>query len=112
MADRIHRITMFKIPEKSDQKAMMERYQLLVDTALQNDKPYILSAVIGTAEDGPLAQGFTIVSKTEFASMADMAYYDDSDPAHQSLKQFVRSIRCEGICTVYFTPSVVGGTSA
>jgi hypothetical protein len=37
---------------------------------------------VGPAEEDPRSQGYTLVSKTEFASMDDMKYYDNECPAH------------------------------
>lgn len=66
--------------------------------------------VVGPAEADARSQGYTLVSKTEFADMADMKYYDEACKAHSDLKVFVKTLGVEGVMTVYFTPKVVGGT--
>lgn len=78
---------------------------------LQDGKPYILNLAVGPAEADPRSQGFTLVSKSEFASMQDMKYYDNDCPHHQALKDFAKTLTLEGIMTVYFTPQVVGNFS-
>ena len=40
----------------------------------------------GLVTDPERAKGFTVVGKTEFASMEDMQFYDLECPAHQNLK--------------------------
>lgn len=75
----------------------------------QDGKPYILSMVVGPAEADPRSQGYTLVSKTEFASMEDMKYYDEECPAHGVIKSFVKELTVDGILTVYFKPQAMGG---
>lgn len=66
--------------------------------------------VVGAADEDARSQGFTFVSKTEFASMDDMKYYDDGCQAHQALKDFVKgNLKPEGVMTVYFQPQAMGG---
>ncbi|GKU02017.1 unnamed protein product [Fusarium langsethiae] len=110
MANRVHRITMFKLPSKDDQAKLLDQYHKL-DAAQQKDgKPYILSMVVGAADEDARSQGYTFVSKTEFASMDDMKYYDDGCQAHQALKDFVKgNLSPEGLMTVYFKPQAIGG---
>lgn len=68
---------------------------------------------MGPAEEDARSQGFTLISKSEFASLEDMKYYDDQCEAHQALKSFAME-KCEvkGLLTVYFKPQVVGGCAA
>ena len=40
----------------------------------------------------PRNEGYTVVSKTEFASMEDMKYYDDSCAAHEKLRVAARTL--------------------
>ena len=127
MANRVHRITMFKLPSKDDQAKLLDQYHKL-DAAqqrvtftqssiisndtnhFQDGKPYILSMVVGAADEDARSQGYTFVSKTEFASMDDMKYYDDGCQAHQALKDFVKgNLSPEGVMTVYFKPQAIGG---
>ncbi|KAK6066773.1 stress responsive a b barrel domain-containing protein [Seiridium cupressi] len=139
MAGRIHRVTMFKLPEPEHQKQLIEAYktlsknqqkvsaqealqgpmpatqllllpvapvQLASDPA-QDGKPYILSLDVGSAKDDPRSQGFTVVSKTNFASLDDMKYYDEKCEAHAALKAFAKQNLTiqggpSGVLTVYF----------
>ncbi|POR33284.1 Uncharacterized protein TPAR_06528, partial [Tolypocladium paradoxum] len=111
MADRVHRITMFKIPKAEDQQTLIESYKIVDATNQKDGKPYILSLVVGRAEDDPRSQGFTVVCKTEFASLDDLKYYDNACQAHQSLRAVAQTLTIEGIQTVYFKPQVVGGAA-
>lgn len=64
---------------------------------------------VGPAEADPRSQGYTLISKTEFASLDDMKYYDTDCPAHAALKAKITEVTCEGIMTVYFKPQAIGG---
>lgn len=46
----------------------------------------------GVVTDPERAKGFTVVGKTEFASMEDMKFYDFDCPAHQNLKALAGSL--------------------
>ncbi|KAF4806665.1 hypothetical protein CGCSCA5_v014156 [Colletotrichum siamense] len=108
MADRVHRVTMFKIADEGQKKQLIEQYKKLGDSQKKDGKPYILSMVVGPAVDDPRAQGFTIVAKTEFASLEDMKYYDDECAAHGALKSFVKEkLTVGGVMSVYFKPEAV-----
>ncbi|KAF5027259.1 hypothetical protein F66182_632 [Fusarium sp. NRRL 66182] len=110
MADRVHRVTMFKLPNKDDQDKLLEQYDKLNASQQKNGKPYILSVVVGVADEDARSQGYTVVCKTEFASMEDMKFYDEGCEAHDALRQFVQSsLKPEGVLTVFFTPRAVGG---
>jgi hypothetical protein len=128
MANRVHRITMFKLPSKDEQAKLLDQYHKLnasqqkvsrlqlylclytSDHLFKDGKPYILSMVVGAADEDARSQGYTFVSKTEFASMDDMKYYDEGCQAHQALKDFVKgSLNPQGVMTVYFKPQAVGG---
>lgn len=63
--------------------------------------------VVGPAEDDPRSQGYTLVSKTEFASLEDLKFYDDECAAHGELKGLVGQLKHEGILTVYFKPAAI-----
>ncbi|KAF7544904.1 hypothetical protein G7Z17_g9587 [Cylindrodendrum hubeiense] len=110
MADRVHRVTMFKMPSKDDQAKLFKQYETLGAEQQRNGKPYILSMVVGPADEDARSQGYTLVSKTEFANMDDMKYYDVDCKAHDDLKVFVKTLDVEGVLTVYFKPTVIGGT--
>ncbi|KXH62497.1 stress responsive A/B Barrel domain-containing protein [Colletotrichum salicis] len=108
MADRIHRVTMFKIANEGQQKELIEQYKILGGSHKKDGKPYILSMVVGPAVDDPRAQGFTVVAKTEFASLEDMKYYDDECAAHGVLKSFVKgNLTVGGVMSVYFKPEAI-----
>ncbi|KAF5611269.1 stress responsive A B barrel domain protein [Fusarium subglutinans] len=110
MANRVHRITMFKLPSKDEQAKLLDQYHKLNASQQKDGKPYILSMVVGAADEDARSQGYTFVSKTEFASMEDMKYYDEGCQAHQALKDFVKgSLNPQGVMTVYFKPQAVGG---
>ncbi|KAM5346563.1 hypothetical protein ACJ41O_009568 [Fusarium nematophilum] len=109
MADRVHRITMFKLPGKDDQAKLLEQYKKLSASQQKDGKPYILSMVVGAADEDARSQGFTFVSKTEFANREDMKFYDDECPAHQELKGLVKTLTVDGVMTVFFKPQAVGG---
>lgn len=80
--------------------------------AKQDGKQYILSMSVGPAEEDSRSQGFTIVSKTEFASLDDMRYYDTDCEAHADLKSYIKDVTCEGVLTVYMKPEITGGIAA
>ncbi|KAF5619735.1 stress responsive A B barrel domain protein, partial [Fusarium tjaetaba] len=82
MANRVHRITMFKLPSKDEQAKLLDQYHKLNASQQKDGKPYILSMVVGAADEDARSQGYTFVSKTEFASMEDMKYYDEGCQAH------------------------------
>lgn len=77
----------------------------------QGGKPYLRSVVVGKPEEDPRAQGYTLCAKTEFASLEDMKYYDEECPGHQKLKGVAKTLTVEGIMSVYFKPSLVGGAT-
>lgn len=112
MAERVHRVTMFKMPKEDDRAKMLEQYKVMAAENKRDGKPYILSMTVGPAEEDPRSQGYTLVSKTEFASMDDMEYYDNECPAHGQIKALVPSLTVEGILTVYFKAAATGGAEA
>lgn len=73
----------------------------------QDGKPYILSLVIGPAEENPRSKGFTFVSKTEFANLDDMRFYDEQCPAHKVLKGLAGEfgVGPDDVLSVHYTPS-------
>ncbi len=68
--------------------------------------------VVGPAEEDPRSQGYTLVSKTEFANLEDMKYYDEGCPAHGAVKAFIKTLTVDGIMTVYFKAQATGGIEA
>lgn len=81
------------------------------DSWEKDGKPYILSLAAGPAEPDQRSQGYTFVSKSEFASLDDMKYYDHECPAHQALKKVAFTLGVEGVLTVYFKPQITGGVA-
>ena len=63
-----------------------------LSSLIQDGKPYILYMCAGLVTDPERAKGFTVVGKTEFASMDDMKFYDFECPAHQNLKALAGSL--------------------
>ncbi|KAL6858124.1 hypothetical protein ACO1O0_005576 [Amphichorda felina] len=128
MADRIHRVTMFKMPKEEDRQRMLEQYrQMAKDNqkasstlayfitqrpSPRDGKPYILSMTVGPAEDDPRSQGYTLVSKSEFASMEDMRYFENECPAHGEVRSLIKALTVDGILTVYFKAQATGGIEA
>ncbi|ORY55293.1 stress responsive A/B barrel domain-containing protein [Pseudomassariella vexata] len=106
MAGRIHRITMFKLPDPEGQQKLIDAYKTLGQKQKKDGKPYILSMTTGPAMEDPRSQGWTVVSKTEFASLNDMKYYDDQCEAHAELKSLAKGLGIQGgpagVMTVYF----------
>ncbi|KAG6041323.1 hypothetical protein E4U41_004975 [Claviceps citrina] len=111
MASRVHRITMFRLPDQANQQRLIQAYKTVDQTNRKDGKPYILSLAVGLAEEDPRSQGYTVACKMEFASMDDMKYYDDICQAHQALKATAKAVGVEGVLTVYFKPQVTGGVS-
>jgi len=74
---------------------------------LQDGSPYILSLEAGPTFDDARSKGFNFVAKSEFASMDDMVYYDESCAAHQVLKQGTKPLGVIEVMTLYYTPAVV-----
>ncbi|KAN0119783.1 hypothetical protein V8E51_001991 [Hyaloscypha variabilis] len=103
----IIRITLFKIPVKDNQAKLLDLYRTLASSAKKDGKPYILSLVAGQAHEDQRSQGYTVAAKSEFSTLEDMKFYDDSCEAHQTLKAGAKSLGVEGVMTVYFPPAVV-----
>ncbi|KAF4457980.1 stress responsive A B barrel domain [Fusarium albosuccineum] len=110
VADRVHRVTMFKMPKAEDQERFLAQCRKMAVDNQRDGKPYILSMVAGPAEEGPRTEGYTFVNKTEFASMDDMRYYESDCPAHGEVKKVLGEITIDGMMTVFFKPQATGGT--
>ncbi|KAH8601404.1 hypothetical protein B0O99DRAFT_608841 [Bisporella sp. PMI_857] len=107
MASKVIRVTQFKIPSKENQSKIIELYKTLSKSANKNGKPYILSLEAGPAFEDARSQGYTFVSKSEFASLEDMKYYDNECEAHQAFKaQAKKESIFEGVMTTYFEVAV------
>ncbi|KAG6010452.1 hypothetical protein E4U21_006453 [Claviceps maximensis] len=111
MADLVHRITLFKLPDKTNQHKLIQAYKTVDQTNQKDGKPYIVSLNVGPTEEDARSQGYTVACKAEFASLDDMKYYDEKCQAHQALKDIVKGLGVEGVLTVYFKPQVTGGLS-
>lgn len=137
MAGKIIRVTMFKLPSKKNQLKFIDLYKVLVATArkvptyllipspgflphlspttsrrakypsAQDSKPYIISLEAGPTEDDARNQGYTFAAKSEFASLADMKYYDTDCAAHKTLKEAAKGLGVEGFLTVFYEPQVI-----
>ncbi|MCJ1396726.1 hypothetical protein MMC18_009618 [Xylographa bjoerkii] len=110
VANRVHRVTMFKMPKAEDQKKFLEQCRKMAVDNQRNGTPYILSMVAGPVEEGLRTEGYTFVNKTEFASMDDMKYYESECPAHGEVKKVLGEITIDGMMTVFFKPQATGGT--
>ncbi|WZH40752.1 Stress-response A/B barrel domain-containing protein [Fusarium acuminatum] len=110
VADRVHRVTMFKMPKAEDQERFLEQCRKMAVDNQRNGTPYILSMVAGPVEDGPRTEGYTFVNKTEFANMEDMKYYETECPAHGEVKKVLGEITIDGMMTVFFKPQATGGS--
>ncbi|KAF9635387.1 putative stress responsive a b barrel domain protein [Lasiodiplodia theobromae] len=110
MAKPINRITLFKVPNPDDVSAILEKYttlstdakKRLVRAAVQDSKPYIISAKAHAVIPDPAGrnQDFTVAANTVFASLEDMKFYDDDCEAHKAIKAFLKP-RIQGVMTVY-----------
>lgn len=73
---------------------------------MQDGKPYILHMTAGEAMADPRSQGWTVVSKAEFANLDDMRYYDEQCEAHAALKNYAKGLGIQGgptgVMTVYY----------
>ncbi|KAK3956268.1 stress responsive A/B barrel domain-protein [Pseudoneurospora amorphoporcata] len=94
---RVHRMTLFKIPDETNQKRLLDAYHVVAEEqkklASQKDgKPYILQLTAGKTMEDQKARGYTVASYIEFASMDDMRYYDNECLAHAMLKEIGPSL--------------------
>ncbi|KAH7383055.1 stress responsive A/B barrel domain-containing protein [Cadophora sp. MPI-SDFR-AT-0126] len=97
----IQRITLFKIPNISDQEKLLDIYKGMKQNALKDGKPYILSVTAGHGIPSQRDQGYTVAVVSVFASVQDMVYYDEECEAHKKLKAFAKSVN-QGAMMVYF----------
>ncbi|KAI1320437.1 hypothetical protein F5Y16DRAFT_405626 [Xylariaceae sp. FL0255] len=115
MAARIHRVTMFKVPNVENQNKLVEAYKILFkDHKNADGKPYILSMTTGKVMDDMRTQGWAVVSKAEFANLNDMRYYDEECPAHAQLKEKAKALVAADasppVMTVYFEAAFSSST--
>ncbi|RYP70711.1 hypothetical protein DL769_004882 [Monosporascus sp. CRB-8-3] len=101
MTKRIHRVTVFKIPNDEDQQKLLDIYREMPQKAIKDDKPYILSVTPGKAFPDQRAQGYTVAVVSVFALTDDMAYYDNKCEAHANLKLFAKTVH-QGAMMVYY----------
>lgn len=129
---QVHRTTLFKIPNPSDVQAVLDKYatmaqdakkvcikprpstlhkrQLLIQTAEQDGKPYILRCVAGAAADDARSQGYTLAAQMTFSSMDDMKYYDTECETHAALKAVAKS-KVDGPPLVTYFDNAIGTSS-
>ncbi|KAH8907440.1 hypothetical protein BR93DRAFT_926487 [Coniochaeta sp. PMI_546] len=88
---RVLRTTMFRIADPAHQQKLIQAYNKLAAEQKKDGKPYILYMAAGIAVDPARSKGYTVVSRSEFASMEDMRWYDESCPAHAALKETARA---------------------
>ncbi|GAB1311706.1 Stress-response A/B barrel domain-containing protein [Madurella fahalii] len=86
-ASRVHRTTMFKVPDPGNQRKLVEAYRVLTRVQAKAGKPYILYACAGQVKDGTRSKGYTVVAQTSFSNLDDMKFYDTECPAHAALKE-------------------------
>ncbi|OBT75478.1 hypothetical protein VF21_04906 [Pseudogymnoascus sp. 05NY08] len=101
MSSQVRRITLFKIPDVEDQKALIAKYNNMQKSALKDGKPYIVSVHAGKAKHDQRAQGYTVAALSTFEDMEGFEYYDTECEAHKSLREFTKSC-VQGFCMVYF----------
>ncbi|EFX02140.1 stress responsive a b barrel domain containing protein [Grosmannia clavigera kw1407] len=99
MSKPIQRLTLFKIADMANQKKLLEYYKALPTKA--DGKPYIKSIMAGLTKEDQRNQGYTVAANTTFASIEDMAYYDNNCAAHAEVKDFARPVT-QDILMVYF----------
>ncbi|TQN68317.1 hypothetical protein CSHISOI_07138 [Colletotrichum shisoi] len=71
MAEKITRITLFKVPDEENQNKILALYRQMPQKALKDGKPYILSVRAGLAVADQRAQGFTVAAVSTFASKGE-----------------------------------------
>lgn len=62
----------------------------------EDGTPYIQSLEVALVMKYRQTQGFTVMSKGEFASLEDMKYYDTKCKAHMALKETVKMLELQG----------------
>ncbi|KAB5559886.1 hypothetical protein GE09DRAFT_1220555 [Coniochaeta sp. 2T2.1] len=90
-ASRVLRTTMFRIADPANQRKLIQAYNKLAAEQKKDGKPYILYMAAGIAVDPARSRGYTVVARSEFASMEDMRWYDEECPAHKALKETARA---------------------
>ncbi|KAF2874468.1 hypothetical protein BDV95DRAFT_487423 [Massariosphaeria phaeospora] len=88
----IVRLTLFKLPDATAVQETVKRYSTLSQDAIKShtNTPYIRSASASTPYQDPRNQGITLVARTEFASKADMDYFDNECAAHGRIKAAIK----------------------
>ncbi|KAK3336396.1 hypothetical protein B0T19DRAFT_37649 [Cercophora scortea] len=100
---RVHRTTMFKVPDPENQQKLLEAYQVLKSEQTKGGKPYILQVRAGVVGSDPRSNGYTVIAETDFASLDDMNYYDSECAAHANLKKTASTLGIAGPpLAVYF----------
>ncbi|KAK2850570.1 hypothetical protein FQN49_005538 [Arthroderma sp. PD_2] len=99
----ICRVTLFKIPKEEDRKSVLALYSTMQKDAQKDGAPYILSVKAGQTFEDQRRQGYNLAIVSEFASEADMQFYDNECKAHAALKAVAKPV-LEGIMMTYFEP--------
>ncbi|KAG7138799.1 Fusaristatin A biosynthesis cluster protein like [Verticillium longisporum] len=99
--NHVNRITLFKIPNEEDRQKLLELYKGMPQKAVKDGQPYLLGVKAGTAFKDQRAQGYTVAVQSMFASVEDMAYYDNECAAHAELRAFAKSVN-QGAMMIYF----------
>ncbi|KAF2400920.1 hypothetical protein EJ06DRAFT_521583 [Trichodelitschia bisporula] len=89
MSGKINRITLFKLPNSEDVETAIAAFTEMQSSSLKDGKPYILSLEVKKLHNDPRSQGYTLISKSSFASLEEMKFYDDHDEAHKKVKSIV-----------------------
>ncbi|KAF2812511.1 uncharacterized protein BDZ99DRAFT_461184 [Mytilinidion resinicola] len=88
MASPVVRLTLFKIPDPQDIDYLVAKFSTIQTDAVKVPaKPYIFAASTSKLHEEPRNQGYTVVARIIFHSMADMEYYDKECPAHAAIKE-------------------------
>ncbi|EJT70393.1 hypothetical protein GGTG_11417 [Gaeumannomyces tritici R3-111a-1] len=94
---RIHRVTLFKLPDPEAQQKLLDAYETLGRKQSKDGKPYLLYLCAGASTNADLrAQGYTVAAQTEFASEEDVLFYDEQCAAHGELKRTATALGLAG----------------
>ncbi|KAL8387457.1 hypothetical protein RB595_009890 [Gaeumannomyces hyphopodioides] len=94
---RIHRVTLFKLPNPEAQQKLLDAYETLGRKQSKDGKPYLLYLCAGVSTSPDMrAQGYTVAAQTEFASQEDVVFYDEQCAAHGELKKMATTLGLAG----------------
>ncbi|KAJ4298679.1 hypothetical protein N0V88_003710 [Collariella sp. IMI 366227] len=86
----IQRTTLFKVPDKENQKALVAAYEKLATSETKTPKPCFVH-IMKDQRSG----GYTVMATTAFASEEEMEYYDSLCLVHLELKRIAQPL-CNG----------------